>query len=65
MSLLSKIRHLLNPEHRSIRSRIINNWKAKLICLLIAVLVWFWVELRYVDAGSEWGLEEIRLSIPE
>lgn len=65
MSLLSKIRHLLNPEQRSFRSRLVGNWKAKLVCLLLAVLIWFWVEMRYVDGSSEWGLEEIRLSIPD
>ncbi|MBQ2380260.1 MAG: hypothetical protein II295_07725 [Akkermansia sp.] len=65
MSLLSKIRHLLNPEHRSLKSRLIENWKPKLICLLIAILVWLWVEIRYVDGSNEWGLDEIRLSIPE
>lgn len=65
MSLLSKIQRLLNPEQRSLRSRLTNNWKAKLICLLLAILVWFWVEMRYVDGSDEWGLDEIRLSIPE
>ena len=65
MSLLSKIRHLLNPEHRSLKARLTENWKAKLICLLIAILVWLWVEIRYVDGSNEWGLDEIRLSIPE
>lgn len=65
MSLLNRIRQLLNPEKRSLRSRIVNNWKAKLICLVIAVMVWMWVEYRYVDTDDEWGLDEIRLSIPE
>lgn len=65
MSLLNKIQRLLNPEQRSLRSRITNNWKAKIICLLLAIFVWFWVEMRYVDGSDEWGLDEIRLSIPE
>ncbi len=65
MSLLNKIQRLLNPEQRSLRSRITNNWKAKFICLLLAIFVWFWVEMRYVDGSDEWGLDEIRLSIPE
>ena len=47
------------------RSRITNNWKAKLICLLIAILVWFWVQTYYVSGSDEWSLDEIRLSIPE
>ncbi len=47
------------------RSRLTVNWKAKLICLVIAVLVWLWVEMRYVQSSDEWGLDEIRLSIPE
>ena len=65
MSLLRKIRQLLNPEQRSLRSRLTRNWKPKLICLFLAVLVWLWVEIRYVDGSDEWGLDEIRLSIPE
>ncbi len=65
MALLHKIRRLLNPEQRTLRSRITNNWKAKLICLLLAVFVWFWVQLRYVEGSNDWGLDEIRLSIPE
>ena len=65
MSLLRKIRRVLNPERRSLRSRLTENWKPKLICLLIAILVWLWVEIRYVDGSNEWGLDEIRLSIPE
>ncbi|MDO5470288.1 MAG: hypothetical protein Q4F38_03215 [Akkermansia sp.] len=65
MSILSKIRQLLNPEQRSLKSRIVANWKAKLICLLIAILIWLWVDIRYVDGSNEWGLDEIRRSIPE
>ena len=65
MPLLSKIRRILNPEKRTLRSRLTVNWKAKLICLVIAVLVWLWVEMRYVQSRDEWGLDEIRLSIPE
>lgn len=65
MPLLKKIRRLFNPEQRSLRSRITNNWKAKLICLLIAIFVWFWVQTRYVSGSDEWGLDEIRLSVPE
>ncbi len=65
MSLLRKIRGVLNPERRSLRSRLIENWKPKLICLLLAVLVWVWVEVRYVESDDEWGLDEIRLSLPE
>ena len=65
MSLLRKIRQLLNPEQRSLRSRLTRNWKPKLICLCLAILVWVWVEIRYVDGSDEWGLDEIRLSIPE
>lgn len=56
---------MLNPERRSLRSRLTENWKPKLICLLLAVLVWVWVEFRYVESDDEWGLDEIRLSIPE
>lgn len=65
MPLLRNLRRLLNPNQRTFRSRITNNWKAKLICLLLAVFVWFWVQVRYVDSGDDWGLNEIRLSIPE
>ena len=65
MSLLRKIRRMLNPERRSLRSRLTQNWKPKLICLLLAVLVWVWVEFRYVESDDEWGLDEIRLSLPE
>lgn len=65
MSLLNKILLLLNPEKRSFKTRIVENWKPKLICLGLAVLVWLWVESRYVDGSNEWGLDEIRISVPE
>lgn len=41
------------------------NWKPKLVCLLLAVLVWVWVEYRYVQDASEWDLNDVRLSVPE
>ena len=65
MTLLKKLQRLLNPEQRTMRSRVTNNWKAKLICLLIAIFVWFWVQTYYVSGSDEWSLDEIRLSIPE
>jgi len=44
---------------------LLRNWKPKLICLLLAVLVWVWVEYRYVQDSPEWDLNDVRLSVPE
>ncbi len=55
MDLTNKIRKLLTL-----------NWRPKLICLLLAVLVWVWVEFFYVrDENKEWDMDDIRLSLPE
>ena len=38
----------------------------KLVCLLLAILVWIVVECFYVrDSNEEWDLSDIRLSLPE
>lgn len=38
----------------------------KLVCLLLAILVWMVVEYVYVRESSEnWDLNDVRLSMPE
>lgn len=38
----------------------------KLVCLLLAILVWMMVEYIYVREASEnWDLNDVRLSMPE
>lgn len=55
MNLTNKIRELLT-----------HNWRPKLICLLLAVLVWVGVEFIFVrDENKEWDMDDIRLSLPE
>ena len=43
------------------------DWKPKLICLIIAVVIWTWVETFYVQSDSDkrWDLDRIRLSLPD
>ncbi|MBR5523164.1 MAG: hypothetical protein IKV82_06860 [Akkermansia sp.] len=49
-----------------IKELITLNRGPKLICLLLAIIVWIWVECFYVrDENTEWDMDEIRLSIPE
>ncbi len=44
-----------------------NNWRPKLICLVLAILLWSWVEHFYVetDSGSEWDEDDVRFTLPE
>lgn len=49
----------------ALAQRLFRNWKPKLICLLLAILVWGWVEYRYVQDSPEWDLDDVRLSVPE
>ena len=43
------------------------DWKPKLISLIIAVVIWTWVETFYVksDSDKQWDLDRIRLSLPD
>ncbi len=46
-----------------------NNWRPKYICLILAILLWFWVDHFYVrsetDAAKEWDENAILFSLPE
>lgn len=45
---------------------LIDNWRPKLICLVLAILVWGWVEYRYVsDEEEEWDLDDVKVAIPD
>ncbi len=43
------------------------NWRPKFICLVLAVLLWSWVQHFYVDAreGDEWDENDVRFTLPE
>ena len=42
------------------------NWQPKLICLVLAILVWVLVDCFYVQVSNEeWDLNNIRFSTPE
>ncbi len=45
----------------------VSNWRPKLICLAIAVLLWSWVEYFYADShsGDEWDEDDVRFTLPE
>lgn len=64
MQLLNKLRELLRPDPAPWTTRLLRNWKPKLICLALAVLVWLWVELRYVQDNDDWDIDSVRLSEP-
>ncbi len=57
-------------EHRDkIRRLFTNNWKPKYICLILAILLWTWVNHFYVsaetDAAQEWDENAVLFSLPE
>ncbi len=49
-----------------LRQLVTTNRRAKLICLLLAIVVWAVVAygLRGEDNGEKWGLDDIRLIEP-
>ncbi len=50
-----------------LRKLFVNNWRPKLICLAIAILLWSWVEYFYADPrnGDEWDEDDVRFTLPE
>ncbi len=50
-----------------LRKIIVNNWRPKLICLVIAILLWSWVEYFYAESHSddEWDEDDVRFTLPE
>lgn len=49
-----------------IKEAITLNRMPKLVCLLLAILVWMVVEYIYVrEADENWDLNDVRLSMPE
>lgn len=52
---------------KKITQMITFNWKPKLICLALAVVIWTVVECFFVQSATNkgWDLDRIRLSLPE
>ncbi len=50
-----------------LRKLFVYNWRPKLICLVIAILLWSWVEYFYADHHNddEWDEDNIRFTLPE
>ncbi len=50
-----------------LRKLFANNWRPKLICLVLAILLWSWVEHFYADArnDNEWDEDDVRFTLPE
>lgn len=49
-----------------LRETLTINRLPKLVCLLLAILVWMVVEFVYVRESSEsWDLNDVRISMPE
>lgn len=44
-----------------------SNWKPKLACLAIAVVIWLVVDVFYVQPSSNkvWNLDDIRIALPD
>ncbi len=58
---------MLTTIQKRLRRLLVCNWRPKLICLAIAILLWFWVEHFYADthADKEWDEDEVRFTLPE
>lgn len=43
------------------------NWKPKLVCLALAIIIWLVVDRFFVQPTSDkvWNLDDIRLSLPD
>ena len=43
------------------------NWKPKLICLALAIVIWLVVDCFFVQSTSDkvWNIDDIRLSLPD
>lgn len=51
---------------KKLKEAITTNRTPKLVCLLLAILIWMVVEYMYVRESNEnWDLNDVRLSMPE
>ncbi len=45
------------------------NWRPKLICLILAILLWLWVDYFYVrsetDTAEQWDEDAIQFELPD
>ncbi len=50
-----------------LRKIFVINWRPKLICLVLAVLLWFWVDHIYSGSRNdgEWDVDDVRFTLPE
>lgn len=46
-------------------SKLTRNWKPKLICLGLAILVWTLVSYSTTENSDEWDEDDTRIVIPE
>ena len=52
---------------KKITQMITFNWKPKLICLALAIVIWLVVDCFFVQSTSDkvWNIDDIRLSLPD
>ncbi len=58
---------MLTTIQNRLRKIFVRHWRPKLICLVLAILLWSWVEHFYVDTRGEdeWDEDDVRFTLPE
>ncbi len=57
---------MLTIIQNKLRRLFVSHWRPKLICLVLAILLWSWVAHFYVEADNdEWDEDDVRFTLPE
>ncbi len=57
---------MLTTIQNKLRRLFVSHWRPKLICLVLAILLWSWVKHFYVEADNDvWDENDVRFTLPE
>lgn len=62
---MNKIKNLMRHKLQRYGTKLVRNWKPKLITLGLAILVWGLVSYSNSDKPDEWDEDDTRIVIPE
>ena len=62
---MSRIQSLMRRKLNRTYTKLSRNWKPKLICLGLAILVWTLVQYSTTGDETQWDEDDTRIVIPE